>query len=216
MGRTMKAVFALMLMMLGMLWDPALGRSAMEAEVLDEVNYLRTDPDGYAMELEDYATRFEGNLALGDKDEPDMQTREGVRAVIEAARAMRRARPMDQMRHSDVLAQAAADHVRNQGRTGQVGHVSNGKDPGARVKARGGNIYVGEVIAYGVHGARNAVRQLIVDDGVPHRGHRKLLLFAPYRYAGVACGPHRAWRNMCVIVLAETHDGSPAMSPVGY
>ncbi|MBL0923956.1 MAG: CAP domain-containing protein [Sphingomonadaceae bacterium] len=211
----MKAIFAFTLALLSAVWAPAFGRSAMETDVLGEVNYLRTNPLAYARQLDDYATRFEGNLAFGDNDEPDMQTREGVRAVSEAARAMRRARPMNEMRHSDVLAQAAADHVANQGRTGQVGHMSNGKDPGARVKARGGNIYVGEVIAYGVHGARNAVRQLIVDDGVPHRGHRKLLLFAPYRYAGVACGPHRAWRNMCVIVLSETRDGSPAMSPVG-
>jgi uncharacterized protein YkwD len=211
----MKAALALALTMLGILSSSTFGRSAMEADVLEEVNYLRTDPDGYASELDDYAAHFDGSLVLGYKDEPDAQTREGVRAVTEAARAMRRAKPMGDMRHSDILAQAAADHVRNQGRSGQVGHVSNGTSPGSRVKARGGNVYVGEVIAYGVHGPRNAVRQLIVDDGVAHRGHRKLLLFAPYRYAGVACGSHRVWRNMCVIVLSETRDGGPVMSPVG-
>lgn len=211
----MKSAVILALAIFAMTSMPASGRSMMEVEVLDEVNYLRQNPQDYARNLDDYTARFDGYIALGEGDEPDMQTREGVRAVTEAARAVRRTKPMGAIRHSDLLAKAAADHVRNQGRTGQVGHVFNGKSPGERVRARGGNIYVGEVIAYGVLGGRNAVRQFIVDDGVPNRGHRKLLLFAPYRFAGVACGSHRAWRNMCVIVLSETRDGSPVMSPRG-
>lgn len=189
------------------------GQSAMNADVLEEVNFLRANPAEYASELDEFEQRFDGQLIMGEADEPDMITNEGVRAVVEAARAMRRVKPMGEIQYSAVLAQAAADHVRAQGRSGEVGHYSDGKGPGQRVKAHGGNIYVGEVIAYGVSGARDAVRQLIVDDGVPNRGHRTLLLNANYKYAGVACGPHRTWRNMCVIVLSESRDGSPIFSP---
>lgn len=209
-GRALSAGAAVCLMM-----GPLHGSSGVEADILEEVNFLRTSPDSYAGDLEEYERRFDGRVAFGEGNEPDFTTHEGPRPVIEAIRELRRARPMGEMRHSAVLAQAAADHVRLQGASGQVGHVSNGKRPGDRVKARGGNIYVGEVIVYGVYSSRNAVRQLVVDDGVPGRGHRKLLLFAPYRYAGVACGDHRAWRNMCVIVLSETRDGSPVMRPSG-
>lgn len=188
---------------------PLHGSSAVEADILEEVNFLRTSPDAYVRDLEEYERRFDGRIAFGEGNEPDFTTHEGVRPVIEAAQDLGRTRPLGKMRHSEVLAQAAADHVRLQGASGQVGHVSNGKRPGDRVKARGGNIYVGEVIVYGVYSSRNAVRQLVVDDGVPGRGHRKLLLTASYQYAGVACGSHRRWRNMCVIVLSETRDGSP-------
>lgn len=194
---------------------PLNSSSGIEADILEEVNFVRANPDSYVGDLEEYERRFDGRVAFGEGNEPDFTTREGTRPVIEAARELRRVRPMGEMRHSGVLAQAAADHVRSQGASGQMGHVSNGKRPGDRVKARGGNIYVGEVIVYGVYSSRNAVRQMVVDDGVPGRGHRKLLLFAPYRYAGVACGAHSVWRNMCVIVLSETRDGSPAMRPSG-
>lgn len=197
---------------LGALALPAYGSSEMDRDVLDEVNYLRANPGDYADELDDLRRHFDGRILYGNGEEPDMTTNEGAGAVDEAARDLRRTRPLPEIKHSDILAQAAADHVASQGATGQVGHVSNGRRPGQRVKARGGNIYVGEVIAYGIFGARNAVRQLVVDDGVPGRGHRKLLLFAPYRYAGVACGPHKKWRNMCVVVLSETRDGSPVMA----
>jgi Cysteine-rich secretory protein family len=201
------AVVAACLMM-----QPLHGGSGIEADILEEVNFLRTSPDSYVGELEEYERRFDGRVAFGEGNEPDFTTHEGPRPVIEAVRELRMARPMGEMWHSDVLAQAAADHVRFQGASGQMGHISDGKRPGDRVKARGGNIYVGEVIVYGVYSSRNAVRQLVVDDGVPGRGHRKLLLTASYRYAGVACGSHRNWRNMCVIVLSETRDGSPIIS----
>jgi hypothetical protein len=195
-----------------LMMGPLHASSGVEAGVLNEVNFLRTKPDSYASELEEYERRFDGRIAFGEGDEPDFATHEGARPVIEAAYELRRSRPMGEMRHSNVLAQAAADHVRFQSASGQAGHISNGKRPGDRVKARGGNIYVGEVIVYGFYDSRNAVRQLVVDDGVPDRGHRKLLLTANLRYAGVACGSHRNWRNMCVIVLSETRDGSPVMA----
>ena len=191
---------------------PLHGSTGVEADILEEVNFLRANPDSYAGDLEEYERRFDGRIAFGEGNEPDFTTHEGPRPVIEAVRELRRARPMGEVRHSDVLAKAATDHVRFQGASGQVGHISNGKRPGDRVKAHGGNIYVGEVIVYGVYSSRNAVRQLVVDDGVSGRGHRRLLLTASYRYAGVACGSHRNWRNMCVIVLSETRDGSPVMA----
>jgi Cysteine-rich secretory protein family len=198
-----------------LIMGPMYASSGVEADILEEVNFLRTSPDSYAGDLEEYERRFDGRVAFGEGEEPDFTTHEGPRPVIEAVRELRRARPLGEVRHSDILAKAAADHVRFQGASGQVGHISNGKRPGDRVKARGGNIYVGEVIVYGVYSSRNAVRQLVVDDGVPGRGHRRLLMTASYRYAGVACGSHRKWRNMCVIVLSETRDGSPVMSPQG-
>ncbi len=188
---------------------PLHGRGDMNDEVLDELNHLRADPSSYASELDDFEMRFDGRLVMGEGNEPDVMSNEGARAVVEAARALRRAKPLAQVAHSEILARAAADHVRVQGALGQTGHISNGTRPGDRVQARGGGIYVGEVIVYGVWGARNAIRQLIVDDGVAGRGHRKLLLSGSYRYAGVACGSHSVWRNMCVIVLSETRDGRP-------
>jgi uncharacterized protein YkwD len=215
-GRIMKAGYKLTLFAaasLGAVVAPLSGRSGIEADVLEEVNFLRGNPSAYARELDELEERFDGKILLGEGDEPDMSTNEGSAAVAEAARELRRAKPLGSIKHGETLARAAADHVRAQGVSGQTGHYSNGKGPGQRVKARGGNIYVGEVIVYGYTGPQNAVQLLVVDDGVRSRGHRKLLMTGQYRYAGVACGDHKQWRNMCVIMLSETEDGSPQLPP---
>ena len=214
----MKSFFGLAVITVGsLLVTPTLlaSRNGFEADVLREVNFLRGNPAAYAGELNELKARFDGDILLGIGGDPDIATYEGPRAVAEAARELRSSRTLGSLAHSDLLARAAADHVRVQGASGQSGHFSNGTGPGQRVKARGGNVYVGEVIVYNYTDPANAVQQLVVDDGVPNRGHRKLLMTAQYRYAGVACGAHKTWRNMCVILLSETADGSPIMPPRG-
>jgi len=46
------------------------------------------------------------------------------------------------------------------------------------------------------------VRELIIDSGVPSRGHRRNIFYPPLDAAGVACGPHRQYANMCVMDFA--------------
>jgi uncharacterized protein YkwD len=43
---------------------------------------------------------------------------------------------------------------------------------------------------------------LLVDDGVPSRGHRHNILSADARFAGVGCGHHTEYGTMCVIDFA--------------
>jgi uncharacterized protein YkwD len=44
--------------------------------------------------------------------------------------------------------------------------------------------------------------QLLIDDGVHPRGHRATLLDPGWRAAGVACGRHRDYGQMCVMDYA--------------
>lgn len=185
-----------------------------EAGVFAELNRFRSDPAGYAELLRDYRSRFDGRLLISDDDsEIDIMTHEGVAAVDEAIRDLRRERPLAELEWSDPLARAAADHVAAQSRSGAVGHYTNRRGPGERMRARGGGPYVNEVITYGHHTPAGVVDQLLIDDGVPNRGHRFSLLRATHRYAGVACGPHPVHRTMCVILMSQTIDGSPPPPP---
>jgi hypothetical protein len=47
---------------------------------------------------------------------------------------------------------------------------------------------------------RDVVESLLVDDGVPDRGHRRNIYQASARLVGIACGPHPRYEAMCVIV----------------
>lgn len=186
-----------------------------ETAVLADLNRFRANPSAYVPVLSGYRARFEGKLLRGaEKGEIDIRTNEGPAAVDEAIRAIRSAKPLSQLQHSDLLARVAADHVSYQSRTGATGHYTRGIGPGERMALRGGQYRVSEVITYGHHSARGVVPQLLIDDGVPDRGHRVRLLRGDYRYAGVACGTHPTYRTMCVILMSATPDGS-APVPTG-
>jgi uncharacterized protein YkwD len=60
---------------------------------------------------------------------------------------------------------------------------------------------MGEAISYGAAGLQ-VVIDLIVDDGVPDRGHRHAILNPIYREVGIAIGPHRRYGTMCVMDFA--------------
>ncbi|MFL6254111.1 MAG: hypothetical protein ACJ74T_03745, partial [Pyrinomonadaceae bacterium] len=68
-------------------------------------------------------------------------------------------------------------------------------------------------LTYGNDPARERVLTLLIDDGFASRGHRKRLLDASFRVAGVACGDHKLGA-MCVITLAGGFtDGTATAKP---
>lgn len=180
-----------------------------------EINRARADPQRYAEELRAYRKLFRGKIVWLPGLPHGLNTSEGLRAVDEAIMFMQRQPPLPPLGAAPLLARAAGDHVRDQGATGQTGHAGgDGSNPGARVKRRGGDIYVAESITYGPERVTDVVRQLIIDDGVPRRGHRKMLFDPRWRHAGAACGRHPAYRRMCVIEYGDTATGAyPAPRP---
>ena len=177
--------------------------SRLAREIHSETNLLRVDPAGYAAHLERMLPRFEGRL-LARPGRANLRTDEGAPAVREAIAALKKRRPVPQLRWSKGLSAAAADHVRDQGPIGGLEHRgSDGSDPARRASRHGRWLgAMAENIAYGDNAARNVVIQLLVDDGVPGRGHRENLLDPASGAAGVACGPHREYRQMCVMDYA--------------
>lgn len=187
---------------------PAYAES-LEDAVLDEINFARTQPREYARELREYRAAFRGRIVSGRQGE--RMTFEGVRAVDEAIAFLERQQPLAPLRRGQVLALAAYDHASEQGYRGSRGHISSdGATPGKRVLARGGGRFVSETISYGEDDPVGVVRSLIVDDGVPNRGHRNVIFTSNLRFAGVGCGPHAAYDYLCVMNYGQTADGQPA------
>ena len=172
-------------------------------DVQAETNLLRRDPSVYVRHLQALLPRFDG-LVVERPGRPFLRTEEGAPAVQEAIDALRAAQPANPLEWSVGLARAASDHVRDQGPLGGTEHVgTDGSDPARRMERYGQwRGAVAENIAYGENPAREVVLQLLIDDGVPARGHREALLDPEWGVAGVACGRHRDYGQMCVMDYA--------------
>jgi uncharacterized protein YkwD len=173
-------------------------------QVLEEVNLARSAPRAYAGHLRELRALFNGKYYLLPGSTTRMQTNEGARAVDEAIKMLSRQRPVAPLSWSDGLAAAAAELAEEQGRSGGTGHTgSQSRGMQERIDRHGTWLRsIAENIGYGPTDARNMVMQLIIDDGVPSRGHRKNTFSAAFDTAGVACGPHPRFGSMCVIDFA--------------
>ena len=179
--------------------------SPLEAELLVELNRARTNPRAYAKYLEERLAWFDGKVMREPGRRIAVETREGAAAVREAIAVLRRMRPQPPVAVSRGMSAGARDHVRDQGRTGATGHTGRDGSGAAERVARYGSWResLSENIAYGPPTARDVIIGLIVDDGVPARGHRVNLFDPGIRVVGLSCGAHSRFRRMCVIVHAN-------------
>ncbi len=172
--------------------------------VLAEINLARSNPRLYAGFLREFRREYHGKSYRLPGSRALVQTKEGTRAVDEAIRFLDRQRTLPPLAWSTGLAAAAADLVEEEGQSGAVGHFGKpGSGPRQRIERHGkwqGTI--GEAISYGPVEARLVVMELLIDDGVPDRGHRKNIFNRAFSLAGVACGPHPAFEGMCAIDFA--------------
>lgn len=109
---------------------------------------------------------------------------------------LKKLKPLAPLHPAKDLYDAAKDHAITEGKKGAVGHQ--------RFKQRfkkfapGYNPY-GENCSYGFSDALNIVMQLLIDEGIKDKGHRKNILHKMYTHAGVAIAPHKRYTNHCVI-----------------
>jgi uncharacterized protein YkwD len=173
--------------------------SILNQAVIAEVNRLRVNPAKYADDVlvpylhsmsDDGCFTFKGKSYV---------TVEGKSAVTEAIKVLKHHKSVSSLSYSSELFEVANDHCAYQGKTQQVGHTrTDGTSFADHVKRLGLNCS-GENISYGFDDAQMILIELLVDDGVSDRGHRKNLLNSKYDIIGVACGPHKKYQYMCVL-----------------
>jgi uncharacterized protein YkwD len=184
---------------------PSSGRdySRIEAEVLSALNQARTSPVTAAGWLEELASYYTGARVKRPWWSITLQTSEGVAAVREAVALVRAQPPVVALSSNAALVSAARDHAKDQARTGATGHTgSDGSTTMVRVgRYATWRVSIAENIDYQpmVRG-RDVIESLLVDDGVPDRGHRRNIFQSSARLVGIACGPHPGYEAMCVIV----------------
>ena len=128
--------------------------SAKEKEVILEINKLRSDPAAYAVEyLEPLINCYQGHL-LHLPGKIRVRTREGVSALTDAIRFLKKSSPVPVLSPDQKLALASRDHLKDQSVRGGTGHTgSDGSGAQSRIRrygrysrAVGENIFTGKKI----------------------------------------------------------------------
>ena len=183
---------------------PEMNYVALERGIVDELNFARTDPRGYAASLERDLQYYQGTLFRRPGEESALQTREGAAAVREAIRILRQMQPLSGLRASDGINLAARDHVKDQAPRGLMNHRgTDGTMAWDRVSRYGEwKSKISENMTFGPATPHDVVSALIIDDGIADRGHRKNIFDPQVKLVGISCGPHKSYRVMCDMVHA--------------
>jgi uncharacterized protein YkwD len=177
--------------------------SPLENAIVHEINMARTAPKDYASLLEQ-SKKYYDKKTLRLPGKTPILTKEGVRAVVEAIRFLPPLYTLPPLIPSEGMSLGARDHVKDQASSGTGQHTgSDGSQPSNRVNRYGiWEKSIGENISFGSDQARDIMMGLIIDDGVPSRGHRKNIFHPDFRVIGVACSPHPTYRTVYVITFA--------------
>lgn len=170
--------------------QPAITVSKLEQDILNEINLVRQDPAGYAAKVM-YVYQ------------------NSSQAANECYNELMRTKNMQILQAEEGLYKAAQWFVRYQGPSGNIGHNADTwgyREPWDRM-SQFGTYYAGcaENISYGYNKAREIVLQLLIDEGISDRGHRRNLLNPSFKKVGIAVGDHAKYRYMCVMDFATDY-----------
>jgi uncharacterized protein YkwD len=181
--------------------------TGLEKDVILEMNKVRTNPKKYAELYIQPRLRYYSGKNYSVPGQITIVTQEGTSAVNSCITALNRTSRVGILTPEKGLALAAKDHVTDQSKTGQTGH--NGSDRSTsetrmkRYGVFGGSWTLGENIAYGDTTGREIVCSLLIDDGVPNRGHRTNIMNKAFTQTGAGYGAHTQFRTSCTITYAD-------------
>jgi len=178
--------------------------SDIEKDIILELNKVRTNPKKYAEEYLIPLKKLYSGLYFQYSGEKRIITSEGISALDECIEALNNEKPIGILYPYYGLSEAADYLQIDQYITGNTGHYSSdGKSLSERIDKYGkwsGSI--GEIIDYGSENARRVVISLLIDDGVPSRGHRNSIFNPSFQCVGVSFGNHKEYEYSCVIDFA--------------
>lgn len=194
--------------------EPAPPQSTSDGARLTAVaNQARTNPRAYAEQLMLQRSWFKGNLMHNPAKSTPIVVFEGVSALNETIDALLALKtPLKPLRHVPALDEVAAKHARELVRRRELAH--DGED-GSTIRTRlqrAGEVagLMGENIALGDSDPASIINQLLIDDGVPSRGHRDNLLDPRFQVSGGACAVFGSTpsdknpQSLCVMVYATS------------
>lgn len=163
-----------------------------EKDVILELNKARNNPKAYA-----------ALYILPLKD--TFKGKEGTVALVECLSEMSKLDSLDALSFARGLYDCAKAHAVESAEAGAFSHTRvNGTETFDAFKKYGSYSSAGENIAAGQKTPRDVVVDLLIDDGVAGRGHRKNILSANFDAVGAGYSDkHKIYRTMWVFDFAS-------------
>lgn len=148
-----------------------------ELQMVKEINLVRSNPKGYVQYIEDYINHLKLHGDMGSS----------IQSAKELIGELKSTSPLSILQPMQCVYMAAQKHGLDQKKRGDTDHQgSDGSWPWDRVLRECSSLQDGnENLVGGPDDIRRAVILLLVDDGIPNRGHRKTMLQPNWKY--VAC-----------------------------
>ncbi len=160
--------------------------TALEREMIEEINLLRSNPKGYAKYVDIYVNEMKKVMFSSD---PEFD-----RAVKELQSELSASSPLSILKAHQKLYEVAKAHGIDNKTHHQLEHKGSDKrqsfdrvkDAGLKNNINKQGIYTpNENLIGGEASVRNSVIALLIDSGIPNRGHRRALLEPAWTH--VAC-----------------------------
>ena len=172
----------------------------LENEFFEHLNSLRKDPKSFIPHVENLAKLFKGKILYSPGEFP-LQTNEGIFAVEDCIEFLNQCSPVVELERRKELDKAAVHHCFDIGAAGLVGHEgTDGLNSSERIEENCElEITCSENLDFGTKNPLNMLVNLLIDDGVKQRGHRKNLHNPENKYVGVGIGFHKEY-EICLVL----------------
>ena len=173
-------------------------------EVYQEINNLRTDPQGFAVRFKEELSNFKSNNAKHRHGAVPIMTREGLSAASEALSTLESSSPLEALHLSKGLSSAAQSHCNDTGALGIVGHIGSRENTlqDRLEKCGKWSDCIAEALDYGSVSGFEVIVSFLIDDGLKTRPHRNALLNPRFRKIGIGMGPHSEYKTVTSVVFA--------------
>lgn len=175
-----------------------------EKDIVLVMNMVRTDPAKFSeVYLIPMRPLFEKKL-LKYPGEISIVTSEGVSALEECIKVLFDSKPVGILYPKKGLSKAAKEHAQDIGKHGMMSHKGTDKSSMSdRVERYGTwDISIAENIEAGNNDALRIVVNLLIDDDVKSRGHRRNIMNPEFNFVGVGMAIHTEYRYTSVMDFA--------------
>ena len=170
-----------------------------EYELFKEMNNVRKNPNSYADKILGYKSYFKGNVMYIPGNKTGISTEEGFPAFEEAAKFLKSAQPVGELKPSKALGRVANDYLEI------IGHCDPEKindielDPIIKKYGSFSGTF-NNAMDFGSSTPELVVISLIVSDGDSTRSNREFLTNSELKKVGTATGKHDSYGTLTIIV----------------